>query len=220
MAVLPLNVTGALPEYYGITRIDNMTAEQLQSRDIMMESGNYAFSKNDGRNTISHYYGLTTGTGYSCFYGNAGNKNTLYYLVGFSVDTSFNMLINWSVDAQSALFVGGGTYRKGYYYITGNYSGFTGWVGDIYLNPSTLYSDFDSAIAEMDSLLAIERSITYIPINSTLNGPSSAVSGETVNVSVSFPDGYIYQEQGVSIYNKDGSIPFTYDNGTLTFTMP
>ena len=66
----------------------------------------------------------------------------------------------------------------------------------------------------------IQNPITYIPINSTLSGPESATSGETVNVSVSFPDGYIYQETGVSIYNKDGAIPFIYTDGTLSFTMP
>lgn len=82
---------------------------------------------------------------------------------------------------------------------------------------------FDSADLMFDTIFgdtSTEVPITYIPINSVLSGPESAASGETVNVSVSFPDGYIYQEQGVSVYNKDGAIPFTYDSGTLTFSMP
>lgn len=62
--------------------------------------------------------------------------------------------------------------------------------------------------------------ITYIPISSNLTGPSSASQGEIVNVNVSFPSGYIYQEKGISIYNKDGVIPFTYADGQITFTMP
>lgn len=66
----------------------------------------------------------------------------------------------------------------------------------------------------------VKSPITYIPINSTLSGPESASSGETVNVSVSFPDGYIYQETGVQIYNQNGTISFTYSDGQITFTMP
>lgn len=62
--------------------------------------------------------------------------------------------------------------------------------------------------------------ISYIPVNSILSGPSSASQGEIVNVDVSFPDGYIYQENGISVYDKNGKIPFTYSDGRLTFTMP
>lgn len=84
-------------------------------------------------------------------------------------------------------------------------------------NDNSWYVSAYRYLAEMDR---VKYPITYVPINSVLSGPESAASGETVNVSVSFPDGYIYQEKGVSIYNKDGAIPFTYTDGTLTFTMP
>lgn len=66
----------------------------------------------------------------------------------------------------------------------------------------------------------VTNPITYIPINSNLSGPSEAATGDTVEVDVSFPDGYIYQETGVQVYNQNGVIPFNYVDGKITFTMP
>lgn len=86
-----------------------------------------------------------------------------------------------------------------------------GWVNS-FLKSLTWQGPFFSPVETIP--------ITYIPINSSLNGPSSATSGDTVNVSVSFPDGYIYQEAGVQVYNQDGTIPFNYSDGQITFTMP
>lgn len=66
--------------------------------------------------------------------------------------------------------------------------------------------------------------IIYIGVNSTLSGPESAFSGDTVTADVTFPDGYnikhIGDGGGISVYNQDGSIPFTYVDGKITFTMP
>lgn len=68
--------------------------------------------------------------------------------------------------------------------------------------------------------------ITYVPISSILNGPAQANIGDEIEVDVSFPDGYklkdATQGSGISVYNDNGYIDFTYDEAArkLRFTMP
>lgn len=66
--------------------------------------------------------------------------------------------------------------------------------------------------------------INYISSNCQLDGPESASSGDDVSVLITPDSGYLIKnpEQGanISVYNKDGYIPFTYSNNQINFTMP
>lgn len=64
--------------------------------------------------------------------------------------------------------------------------------------------------------------ITYRLTNATSNGPSEAAVGDTVNVGLSFPEGYgiVNPSSDVYVTNNGVIVPSSYVNGTLTFTMP
>lgn len=120
------------------------------------------------------------------------------------------------INGQSVIAVG-----TNYNYLDYSYYRYTYNIASINSCPFNYIGIFESIDIAIDYLYNnASIPITYIPINSTLSGPESASSGDTVNVSVSFSDGYIYQENGVQIYNQNGTIPFTYSDGQITFTMP
>lgn len=66
--------------------------------------------------------------------------------------------------------------------------------------------------------------ITYTTIGCTLDGPSEAESGEDVSVIVTPESGRIIREpiqgKSISVYDKNGYIPFTYTDGNLSFKVP
>lgn len=64
--------------------------------------------------------------------------------------------------------------------------------------------------------------ITYRPTNCSFpNAPTEAEVGDTVNVHVTFPEGYgLVNESNIYVTNNGVVIPSTYSNGQLTFTMP
>lgn len=151
--------------------------------------------------------------------GSSGDSLTIVYLVnGLDANLRLGTAItgtipawNWSLTSQNFNNV----YNEIWHY---KYQTPTSLSN---VNPViTVFSSIDDLLLAVTNDTPATAPIIYVPIHSTLSGPESAASGETVNVSVSFPDGYIYQEKGVSIYNKDGVIPFTYTDGTLSFTMP
>lgn len=88
--------------------------------------------------------------------------------------------------------------------------------------------DYSSVLQAHDILEFLAKkpaiSISYIPIGCTLSGPDEGESGSEVSVLVTPNTGNIIRnpEQGadISVYNKDGYIPFTYNNGSLNFTVP
>jgi len=92
-----------------------------------------------------------------------------------------------------------------------------------YLDLNT-YPNVQSAIDDIWDGKSSVTPITYIPINSTITGPTEAESGSIVIANVTFPDGYNIKHTGegggISVYNQDGAIPFSYENGQITFTMP
>lgn len=66
--------------------------------------------------------------------------------------------------------------------------------------------------------------ITYIVSNVTASGPSEGNTGSNISVTVTPDSGYIIrnpsQGDSISVYNKNGYIPFNYADGVLTFTVP
>ena len=66
------------------------------------------------------------------------------------------------------------------------------------------------------------RPITYVLLNCTgTNTPASANVGDTVTVTVSVPSGYTVDPlSGAYVKQGNNTIQSTYNNGTLTFTMP
>lgn len=66
--------------------------------------------------------------------------------------------------------------------------------------------------------------ITYILSNTTVNGPTEESAGNDVSVTITPDNGYVIrnpsQGDSISVYNKNGYIPFTYADGVLTFTVP
>lgn len=64
--------------------------------------------------------------------------------------------------------------------------------------------------------------ITYRPTNCSFpNAPTEAAVGETVTVAVMFEEGYgIVNPSDIYVTCNGVSVPSTYNNGTLTFTMP
>lgn len=101
-------------------------------------------------------------------------------------------------------------------------------IGDYwYIEGDTTLTNGEIAEDYYDFLYGIhEIPITYVPVSSILNGPAQANIGDAVEVDVSFPDGYklkdATQGSGISVYNDNGYINFTYDEATrkLNFIMP
>lgn len=64
--------------------------------------------------------------------------------------------------------------------------------------------------------------ISYRPTNCTFpNAPTEASVGDTVIVPVSFTEGYgIVNDSDIYVTCNGVLVPSTYNNGTLTFTMP
>ena len=91
---------------------------------------------------------------------------------------------------------------------------------------STTNLDGYSTHAELLAAIAPYRRvlypITYRPINcSFANAPTEAAVGDTVVVSVTFPDGYgLVNESNIYVTNNGVVIQSSYSNGQLTFTMP
>lgn len=64
--------------------------------------------------------------------------------------------------------------------------------------------------------------ITYRPTNCSFpNAPTEAAVGDTVTVPVAFTEGYtLVNSSDIHVTCNGVLVPSTYDNGTLTFTMP
>lgn len=91
---------------------------------------------------------------------------------------------------------------------------------------SSLSLNIDLFDSEEEALRALgigtTYPITYRPTNCSFpNAPTEAAVGDTVNVSVTFPEGYgLVNESNIYVTNNGVVIPSTYSNGQLTFTMP
>lgn len=96
-------------------------------------------------------------------------------------------------------------------------------VSDNYYTNTSL--DGYSTREELLSAIALYRgkAITYRLTNCSIaTAPSEAVTGETVNASFTFPEGYgiINTSSDIYVTNDGVVIPSTYVDGVLTFTMP
>lgn len=118
-----------------------------------------------------------------------------------------------------------------YYYYSENVAGYPTYdsgSSSRYFIPSfdDYYSSLQEGLEAIFNPQPIEIPITYISISSILNGPAQANIGAEIEVDVSFPDGYklkdATQGSGISVYNDNGYIEFTYDEAThkLRFIMP
>lgn len=121
-------------------------------------------------------------------------------------------------------FVGSNTGTTIYYYMRWSGSDYP----DAYPGPA-YFRDFSS---EADLFAAIDDGswdnqpvtypITYRPTNCSFpNAPTEAAVGDTVTVPVAFEEGYgIVNPSDIYVTCNGVSVPSTYNNGTLTFTMP
>lgn len=77
-----------------------------------------------------------------------------------------------------------------------------------------------NALASYSPILSYP--ITYRPTNCTFpNAPTEAAVGDTVTVPVAFQEGYgIVNPSDIYVTCNGVTVPSTYNNGTLTFTMP
>lgn len=141
-------------------------------------------------------------------------NRSIYIITSGTASTSNNKLTVSSVYSVSTM-----DRVSKYYFGYGSIINMEGSTIDG-VNPHKLY------ISSYNDMYSTEIPITYVPVNSILNGPAQANIGDAVEVDVSFPDGYklkdAAQGSGISVYNDNGYIDFTYDEATrkLRFTMP
>lgn len=97
------------------------------------------------------------------------------------------------------------------------------------LNPDIpIYQTKSEALAVMNDgvwdIPADTIPITYITVNAIASGPSEESAGNDVSVTIMPDSGYVIrnpsQGDSISVYNKNGYIPFNYADGVLTFTVP
>lgn len=89
--------------------------------------------------------------------------------------------------------------------------------------PGGVYSTLADALVDIDAyFFGITYQITYHLTNCTApTAPTSAMTGDTVNVQLQFPSGYsVVNSSDAYVMNNGVIVPSTYSNGTLTFTMP
>lgn len=94
------------------------------------------------------------------------------------------------------------------------------------IQPSQLYVDVygssEAAYAALSGQGGIP--ISYIHTGCSISGPQSGVSGERVTVRVLPDSGKIIknptQGSSISVYNRNGYISFTFENNTISFTVP
>lgn len=89
------------------------------------------------------------------------------------------------------------------------------------ISPSIhIFTSMDEALE--DFFGRVGYPITYRPTNCTFpNAPTEAAVGDTVTVTVAFEEGYgIVNPSDIYVTCNGVAVPSTYNNGTLTFTMP
>ena len=215
----------------------------LQNYGAKVEYRPYGKSTNDigyfaGEGVGNGYYGLAT------WESNSGSEVVINYSTVIVADSPISLY---------AYFIGNQQLYK-IAYRTGSYNGYNYLVPPPYLyfitnlSVSSYVGSVDAAFpinpvypngAAFGDVCQwaytnIERSvitsadtgipITYLEVNSIVNGPAYGQSGSVVTCNISFPSGYeirdTIQGSGISVYNEDGYIPFNYSNNALTFTVP
>lgn len=107
-------------------------------------------------------------------------------------------------------------YEPGYNLVVLDLTGLDGftWIASPYSSRNDAYTALSS--------IGNHYPITYRPTNCTFpNAPTQAGVGDTVIVPVSFTEGYgIVNNSDIYVTCNGVTVPSTYNNGTLTFTMP
>lgn len=86
-------------------------------------------------------------------------------------------------------------------------------IDDIYVN-------LEAAVKAVNGASSTVYPITYQNVNCELSGPSEAAVGSDVSVIVTHGDNFTVATSDIYVTNNGVSVPFTFANGTVTFTMP
>lgn len=174
----------------------------------------YATMVSSGYSSSGQYYAVSTDSVYAFNVDslNAGasysfNSYTMYYTIGSQVSSATPLSLTITIDGVS----------YAYYRVQRS-------SGQYYDSPAApQVANDEEAIAMMLGAMAIP--ITYYLTNcSAPSAPTSVQPGGTVSFPVTVSPGYnIFnpvQGGSISVYQGDVYIPFTFENGQLTFTAP
>lgn len=178
---------------------DNLSAEMKSNVDYVHNNALLVSNDNDGNDTWSSYiYSLVSDSDGGCYI--SGNR--LYWEYKKD-DDAINCQMNIHNNGIIRVWFNLSS--------SGEYNSF-----------STLYIDAYSTKEDLLSDLYHIYPITYRPTNCSFpNAPTEATVGDTVMVPVAFNEGYgIVNSSDIYVTCNGVAVPSTYNNGTLTFTMP
>lgn len=171
----------------------------------------YVVARNRTQNNIAGYYGIS-------------HEGSWYFIL-FGSTTSFGELDSFRVLDNASGQVGSGSFVPEVFdgvtvspLFNTSISGFGSLTLADYITNDDVFTSRSAFASAVSS--GIRYPITYQNVNCELSGPSEAAVGDSVSVVVTHGTNFTVSTSDVYVTNNGVSVPFTYANGTIAFTMP